>query len=39
MPSTFAQWLWFVFYTAGAAGGWVVLAFWAAEHIRAWRGR
>lgn len=26
MPDNFIQWLWFVYYTIGSAGGWIALA-------------
>jgi hypothetical protein len=40
MPHNLDQWIWFAFYTGGAAGGWVLLvASFAAVMKRVRRGR
>ena len=44
MPETFAQWLWFAFYTGGAVGGWTVVCIaagyvWQAVRVQLWLDR
>jgi len=46
MPETFMQWTMFVFYTIGAAGGWIVIIILAGEirqsllrRLKPWKAR
>jgi hypothetical protein len=37
MPETFAQWLWFAFFSVGSLGGWVLVSVYAADLWQRWR--